>query len=158
MFNIFLTEELVTEPALESSGNAKSVYGKIYVEDYRETFITDLSHWNRAQYEQHWIRGLQRLLGKAAHSVLITSYVPPPTQPTAEDFLVWWPLFREGDTVYVQSQLLFFAQLSNPFLPESPWDSVQPRQTVNPEGLEISEWMTTLESVRDYLDRKLRSI
>src|SRR5581483_2910236 len=154
MFDISLTEELVTEPASEAS-HAEAVYGKIRIEDHRETFITDLSHWNRTQYEQHWIRALQRLLGDATHSVLITSYSPPRPQPTPEDFLVWWPLYRERDVVYVQNQLLFFKQLTHPFSADRPWDSLRPRSTVNPEGLEISEWMTTVENIREYLGRRL---
>src|SRR5689334_3650690 len=149
MFDIFLTEELVTEPASEGTTNTESVYGSICIEDYRDTFITDLSVWNRTQYEQQWIAAVQRLLANATHSVLITSYVPPPIQPTPEDFLVWWPLYREGDVVYVQNQLLFFRQLPNPFFPGRPWDSVGPRQIVNAEGFEISEWTTTIESVRE---------
>jgi len=155
MFEILLTDEQVTEPASGTSTKAESVYGNIHVEDYRETFITDLSYWNRAEYEQHWITALQRLLGNATQSALITSIVPPPKEPTDEDFLVWWPLYRERDFVYVQNQLLFFRQLSRPFSPERPWDSVGPRRTVNPEGLEISEWTTTIESIRSCLSRKL---
>ncbi len=155
MFDIVLTEELVTEPASEGTTNAQGAYGNICIEGYQDTFIADLSYWSRAQYEQQWIAAAQRLLGNASHSVMITSFVPPPRAAHARDFLVWWPLYREGDVVYVQNQLLFFKQLSEPFSTSRPWDSVRPRQTVNAEGFEISEWRTTTESIREYLKGKL---
>jgi CdiI N-terminal domain len=114
-----------------------------------ETF-PGVADWDRRLYERHWARALRRLLEGASRSALITSYV----EPGLADYLMWWPLYREGDSVYVQNHMLFYAQLAKPFSPEDPWESVPARRNVNAEGLRISEWVTDLASVRECLDRR----
>jgi hypothetical protein len=153
MFDISLTDELVTEPVSEGATGSEAVYGRIRIGDYQETFITSLSFWNRPQYERHWATALQRIVGGKDRSALITSCVEPPLDVTSDDFLVWWPLYRDGDTGYVQNQLLFFKQLSSPFSLDRAWESVRERQVVNVEGSQISEWITNVQNIRDYLNR-----
>jgi hypothetical protein len=148
MFEIFLTDELVPETDL----GVAAVYGRIHVGQFSETFVTSLVSWDRRQYEQHWADSLGRLLSGADRSALITSFVTP----QLSDHLVWWPLYREGDAVHVQNQLLFYDQLGAPFFPSSPWSSVGERNTVNAEGRRISEWQTDVNSIRAFLERRGR--
>jgi hypothetical protein len=155
MFDIFLTEESAEEPASEGRLHVEAVYGKIRIGEFHETFIASLFFWSRTQYEHHWRTALERIVGGATQSALIASYVEPPATLIGEEFLVWWPLYREREVVYVQNHLLFFGQLSNPFSAERYWESVGERQTVTAEGAQISEWITSVQSIRDYLARKL---
>jgi hypothetical protein len=143
MFEIILTDEIVPE----TDPGVVALYGKIYVGDFAETFITSLVSWNQKAYERHWASALRRLLEGASKSALITSYV----EPGLADHLVWWPLYREGDTVYVQNHMLFYDQLGKPFSSGDPWRSVPQRRTVNPEGQRISEWETDLSSIQKCL-------
>jgi CdiI N-terminal domain len=145
MFEIILTDERVPE----TDSGVVALYGKICVGDYAETFITSLVSWNPNAYERHWVSALRRLLEGASKSALITSYV----EPELADHLVWWPLYREGDTVYVQNHMLFYDQLEKPFSPRDPWQTVPQRRTVNGEGQRISEWVTDLSSVQKCLAR-----
>jgi len=155
MFDIYLTEELVTEPVSEGRPDVEALYGKIRIGEFQETFIASLFFWSRTQYEQHWRTALERIIAGATQSALITSYAEPPANVTGDDYLVWWPLYREGDLVYVHNQLLFFRQLSRPFSVEHPWESIGERETVDDEGAQISEWITSVQSIRDCLARKL---
>jgi len=153
MFKIFTTDERVPE---SDTNGGRVVYGKIVIDSFCETFTVSLSSWSREQYDQHWNTALERLIGGADRSALITSYIKPRTRITPDDFLVWWPLYRDGDTVYVQNHLLFFRQLSTPFLPARPWESLRDRQVTNEEGQKISEWVMTVQDIRNFLDSSNR--
>jgi hypothetical protein len=146
MFNIYLTDEHVTEcdPGVEAA------YGRIYISDYFETFTSSLMDWNHERYALHWQSALRRILAGADKSVLITSYI----EPVVGGYIMCWPLYRLGDAVVLQNKMLFFDQLVAPFDPERPWNSVPERQTVNPEGLPISEWVIDIESIEAFLAAK----
>jgi len=150
MFEIVTTDEPVSEPAAEG---VPTVSGKIVIDDFQETFTASLAFWTRNEYELHWKRALERLIAGAERSALITDYVPPPARVSSEDYLVWWPLYRDGDTIYVQNHLLFFGQLSRPFSPDRPCNSVRDRQVVNEDGQKISEWATTIGDIKQFLSQ-----
>lgn len=152
MFDIYLTDDVVSESEHEQQGNL-FVLGSIQIGDFRETLRVSLLSWNRLQYEQHWEEALRRLVGGADQSVLITSFV----RPGLANCLEWWPLYREKDVVRIQNQWLFYDQRDVDFSEQNPWDLVRPLQTRNAEGFEISEWTTSLESIRDCLTRKFPS-
>jgi hypothetical protein len=148
MFDIYLTDEHVRDP---DDGDANAVYGKLKIAGYSETFIASLAYWTHEQYERHWMIALDRIVSAEGRSALITSFVEPRT----EGFLLWWPLYRDGDLVYIQNHILFFDQLSKPFSAEHFWESVGQRQIITPdEGIPISEWKTTVSDLRDCLRRK----
>ncbi len=149
MFEILIKDEGL--PVSDSSGERVAV-GEITIGDFRETFVSGLSLWAREQYELHWLKALERLAGGADRSALITDYVEPAAHVISESYLVWWPLYRETDTILVQNQLLFFHQWSQPFSAACFWESVQNRRTVNEEGQKISEWGTTVQEIRAFLD------
>jgi hypothetical protein len=141
MFDIYLTDETVPK----SDGNA--VYGKIQIEGYAETFVASLVGWTPAQYRQHWREACERVTCEGKESALISSYV----EPSWSEFLMWWPLYPDGDVVYVRNELLIYAQQRVPFSIEEPWGSIRQRRTLNDEGLKISEWETTVPSIREFL-------
>jgi hypothetical protein len=143
MFDICLTDEVLPEP------DSHAVYGTIQIEDYTETFAASLVRWTRAHYVRHWREACQRLI-RGKESVLISSY----EEPSWSEFLVWWPLYPDGDMVYVRNELLIYAQLTEQFSIENPWASIRERKLVSDEGLKISEWNTTIQSIRDFLERK----
>jgi hypothetical protein len=144
MFDIYLTDDVVPE------SEGQPVYGKIQIEDYTETFVASLVSWTRAHYEQHWREACQRLIGDGKESALISSY----QEPSWSEFLVWWPLYPDGDIVYVRNELLIYARQREPFSIEEPSCSVRQRTTVNDEGLKISEWETSARSIREFLNRR----
>jgi hypothetical protein len=148
MFKICTTDDFVSE---SSSERGPAVYGKIVIDDFQETFAASLAYWTRDDYALHWTKALARLAAGGDRSALITDYLEPPVRPSSEDYLVWWPLYREGDAVYVQNHILFFGKLDRPFSPERPWDSVRSRQIVNGDGQNISEWTTTIQDIKYFL-------
>lgn len=146
MFEIGLTDQTVEE--LDPGVDA--VYGQIRIGDFQETFIASLDCWKPDQYEQHWISAVRRIVHSEERSALITSYV----EPSVSQYLVWWPLYRVGENVHIQNQLLFFNQLGRPFSAEHFWDSVGERRHCSDDGRKISEWILPVKDVKMYLRRK----
>ena len=76
----------------------------------------------------------------------MTEYVGP----EASSKLEWWPLYRLGDTVHVQNHLLFYDQLTEPFSLANAAKFIRDRQTVNEDGLAISEWTVAFSDLEDF--------
>lgn len=70
--------------------------------------------------------------------------------PLLANFITWWPLYRVGDTVFVQNHLLFVNTLNMPFNVDALQDFVRPRRTINEEGAVISEWPVALSAVEAF--------
>jgi len=124
--------------------------GELRLGDDREQFESVLGYWKQDDYAASWAAGLQRLLAGASVSCLATSI----SDPASANFVEVWPLYREGERVHVQSSLLFLDQLPRRFDPHAPWDSVGPRETIDEDGAEISEWHVRLSDVRDFLQSR----
>jgi hypothetical protein len=74
-----------------------------------------------------------------------------------EDYNPHWRKALEkliSGTVYVQNHVLFFGQLTQPLSPERPWDSVRDRQLIDEEGQKISEWTTTVDEIKYFLNQR----
>jgi hypothetical protein len=121
--------------------------GKLRLRDHDEYFESVLGFWGADDYERSWSVGLRRVLAGETTSCLATSVTNPPTA----NFVEVWPLYREGNDVYVQNCLIFLDQLSHEFDADAPWESVSPRETVDEDGQVISEWKVNLTDIREFL-------
>lgn len=167
MFDIYLTGETVTE---EGDPDFKAVWGEIRIGAFRERFVARVVCWNAEQYEKQWESALRRIVTGSTPAALITDYVEP--NLSSGNSLWWWPLYREGDSVYIQNQLRMLYRKSDSvfvqdqlvssspldlqFSVQRPWESIKARETVAVEGSKISEWATTVESIEDCLVRRFK--
>lgn len=167
MFDIYLTGETVTE---EGDPDFKAVWGEIRIGAFRERFVARVVCWNAEQYEKQWESALRRIVTGSTPAALITDYVEP--NLSSGNSLWWWPLYREGDSVYIQNQLRMLYRKSDSvyvqdqlvssspldlqFSVQRPWESIKARETVAVEGSMISEWATTVESIEDCLARRFK--
>ena len=69
----------------------------------RERFVARVVFWSAEQYEKQWESALRKIVIGSTPAALITDYVEP--NLSSADSLWWWPLYREGDSVYIQNQL-----------------------------------------------------
>src|ERR1700737_4794581 len=99
--------KLSSEPFHDPESGVLVSYGSIEIGTFDERFLASLVHWDPNDYEHHWKEALTRIVSWADMSCLITSIVNPSTA----SHLFWWPMYREGDTVYIQHQILFFKNL-----------------------------------------------
>ncbi len=117
------------------------------VGEFREVLETSLEYWTAEQYEEQWSVALGEIESGANQSALVTSV----TDPRTTNFLFWWPLYRVGDSVFVQNQVLMLDEIRNKFSLDRIGDFVPERETINEEGDRISEWRSSIASIRQFL-------
>jgi hypothetical protein len=134
---------------LEQEGpSGDSIRGRITVGAFTEDFEASLTFWNPDDYRASWRSALSVLAAaETATSCLVSSI----TDPATSNFVFCWPLYRDGDDVYVQRSLIFLDELPGEFDPTRPWLFVQPRSTVDEDGNHISEWHTDMAAIRQFL-------
>ncbi|MFF4316886.1 hypothetical protein [Streptomyces sp. NPDC001507] len=121
--------------------------GRIVVGDFTETFPVDLTFWDPEHYEKSWASALRRVEeANVTTSCLVSSI----TDPKTANFVFCWPLYRIHDDIFVQNFLIILNDLDHAFDPENPWFSVGPREVVDEEGNNISEWRVDVATVRRF--------
>ncbi|GHH31359.1 hypothetical protein [Streptomyces rubradiris] len=139
---------VLSVPSRSGVAAGESAIGHITVGDFEESFPMDLTYWGVEQYQTSWASCLRILEGgHDTTSCLISSI----TDPSHSNFITCWPLYRSGETVFIQNSIIFLEDLPEHFNPAEPWHSVEPRSTVDEEGHEVSEWQTTISEIRRFL-------
>ncbi len=122
------------EAGREGDGTAEA-FGRIVIGDFAETFVVPLGFWGEADYRASWRRAFEVLEGDLrAVSCLMTSM----TDPVVSNFLVCWPMYREGEDVYVQNAIVLLDEIEGPFDPGAPRGSLEPRRRMDGDGNRIS--------------------
>jgi hypothetical protein len=122
--------------------------GLIIIGDFEERFEASLSYWSVKDYQRHWWQALERIKAGEIKSSLITNMYDPQTA----NFILWWPLYRDGQDVFVQNHVVPMDEINGTFDPVNPYVHVRDRETVNEDGKRISEWKTTVAEIEDYLN------
>jgi hypothetical protein len=117
--------------------------GEIALDDFVEHFESPLTFWDVDRYENQWREGIERLLGGAPKSCLITSML----EPKYEHFGTWWVLYRDGQRVVVQNQLLLLDVFGSDFDPDQPYDCIRDRISLSADGEPISEWFLNFDEI-----------
>lgn len=106
----------------------------------KETIFCPIDTWSIEDYKRQWKEALLRLKYHDK-SCLIVAYTASDNNPGME----WWPMYRVGDTIYIQNQLVWAEEYKNiigdkPFTTDTCYDFVRERRTVNYEGTPLAEW------------------
>lgn len=106
----------------------------------KETIFCPLDAWSIEDYKRQWKEALERLKHHDK-SCLVVAYTAVDKNHGVE----WWPLYRIGNTVYIQNQIMWQEQYKdivgdNPFTPDTCYNFVEERTTVNEEGETLAEW------------------
>lgn len=121
--------------------------GRIIVDAFTETFPMDLTFWDPKHYEKSWASALRLVEGADVTTSCLVSSV---TDPKTANFVSCWPLYRIHSDIFVQNHLIVFDDLDHAFDPENPWFSVRPREVIDEDGNNISEWRVDVEAVRRF--------
>ncbi|WP_434743909.1 hypothetical protein [Micromonospora sp. SH-82] len=110
-----------------------------------------LEFWGIPDYLRSWCRAFVALgESSSSTSCLMTSM----SNPETANYLSCWPLYRDSETVYVQNSILFLDEVRGAFDPSQPWSSISPRETVDDDGNVLSEWRTSMNSMREFFDAR----
>ncbi len=127
-----------------------SQVGQITLGRFTERFESPLHYWDRGNYEQQWYSAASRVLSDSKRVALVTAMY----DPAIANFLMWWAIYREENYAFFQNQLFFLDKLTIPFDIARIDELVRPRQTVNEDGRQISEWSVPLEELESFLNTK----
>jgi hypothetical protein len=144
---VFAIELRSPREAGEGNGACAEASGTIVIGDFTETFADPLGFWDESDYRRSWRRAFDVLdAGPRSGSCLMTSMA----DPRNSNFLVCWPMYREGEGVYIQHAIFFLDKVGAAFEPAAPWGCVGPRRGMDEDGNKISEWVTSMDSLRGF--------
>jgi hypothetical protein len=131
----------------DSDDNSSEVArGRLVLGMFEESFEASLRTWSRGDYSRHWREAIAKIVGGSDRSALVTDMYEPATA----NFIRWWPMYRLGDVVRFHNQLLFLAQLAEPFTIDNMFGSV-PEYSATSDGHLISEWSVDISAVEQFL-------
>src|SRR5215211_3873361 len=138
----WMPKSVVNPETHEKAGQGVITLGK-----FQERFTAPLDYWTAKAYREHWKQAIARIVQDSSVSCLVTSMYDPATA----NYIVWWPMYRVGEMVHLQNQLLFLENLPSPFVPSDPCLFVPERVTVNEEGEKVSEWSVPVQDMEIFL-------
>jgi hypothetical protein len=144
---VFAIELQSQQKSHEEDGGPAEVSGRIIIGDFTETFKVPLGFWDESDYYRSWRQAFEVLeANPGSTSCLMTSM----TDPSNSNFLTCWPMYREDENVYIQNAIIFLDEIDGVFDPAAPWSYVGPRQGIDEDGNKISEWITPMDSLREF--------
>jgi len=123
---------------------------QITIGRFVETMDSGCEYWSRKQYEQHWVSELDNLLGLRASGVLITWMI----DPQQDGWITTWPMWREGETIFVQNRLLDVQLIEGEFSVADLPVYIGERRVDDEEGNKISTWVASCDAIAEFLKRK----
>ncbi|WP_029635721.1 MULTISPECIES: hypothetical protein [Nostocales] len=70
--------------------------------------------------------------------------------PNSSNIVQWWVLRCDKGIVHVRNQLLFLADLKQPFIEEDIYKYIEERPSVNKKSQKISEWEVNISDLHDF--------
>lgn len=145
--HVFAIELQSQRGAGAGNGGSAWAYGSITIGDFTETFIVPLGFWDESEYRRSWRQAFEVLnANPRSASCLMTSM----TDPRNSNFLACWPMYREGEDVYIQNAIIFPGETGEAFNPAMPWNHVPPRRAIDEDANKISEWITSMDALREF--------
>ncbi|PIR16532.1 MAG: hypothetical protein COV48_09675 [Elusimicrobia bacterium CG11_big_fil_rev_8_21_14_0_20_64_6] len=121
----------------------RTANAEIIIGGHKETAEVPLQYWRRDRYRKQWHDALQGIASGKLTGCLITAMY----DPRSANFLMWWPMWRVGDTVFVQNQILFMDKIREGFDEEGLERYIPKRTTTTSEGERISEWSVSVKDI-----------
>lgn len=112
--------------------------GQIQIDDFRESFSSELSYWSQRDYEKHWVEASEYL--RAGNSV---SFITSISEPKNANFFRAWSCYPKNRELVFREQILFLDQLEPPFILTHPHKNPLPYESETEENEKISEWRTS---------------
>ena len=112
-----------------------------------ERFRSSLNYWTIADYERQWGASL-RTIGERSASALVVSI----EEPSSMNFLNWWVMYPDDDTVFFQEQMRFFEEGGELFDERDIERFIYPHSRYSDEGEKYSEWAIHRSEIERFLD------
>jgi hypothetical protein len=120
--------------------------GEIVINGFSERFESPFDFWTAADYERQWAQGVTRILEGELKSVLVTSMV----QPEIANFIMWWPMYRDGNLVVFRNHLLMMQQSGQLFTIPNLYSFIPDRLDSADAEFKVSEWTIELDKMKSF--------
>ncbi len=117
-----------------------------------EKFDVVLGHWSRADYEASWCREIQNIINGEDRAALMTVAL----EPMKSNWLRAYTLFRFDKEIRVQERMFLLEDFNFHFDLSRPGKNVPPHQATDEDGDRLSEWIVTIEELRNFLGESCR--
>lgn len=147
MFVIKFIDELFVEAEVGEKGRM----GLLRLNEHVERFVAHTVNWSELEYAEHWISALLRVL-EGKPSALITDML----FPSESSHLVWWPMWRVGDELVFQNQLLFFKQhgIKGAILnADQLYELIGVHRSYDGDNNRLSEWRVAVADVQEFITK-----
>lgn len=141
--------KMLTEP-IEIVYDEICIWCQIDINDFSERFQLPLTVWDVDQYKQQWKVAIQRVVEGDTKNFLIAGM----RDPWSSDFVSLYVLYREGDEVFIQNQIILCEGNEEKIVKMDILDLVEERENHTEDGEEISEWKVTIDELRRSADVK----
>lgn len=156
-FSIKFSKREVSDEYM-SKGEVAS-WATIEIGDFSEDFIVSLNYWSVKDYQKQWINALDELITGDEHGrAILIAGMYDPEKPKFRFAAMVWSLYREDQKVYVRNQWIQHNEVEKPFDSKKIAEHLDDRKPLNKEGLQISEWQTTIAELSDWLAELKRGI
>jgi hypothetical protein len=143
MFNI----EFISGPAIEFG--EPSVRGRITLGTFSEVFVSPLVYWSVDDYKNHWLQAAKYLLAGHDKTLFFTTMY----DADHANFLFSWSMWRFGEHICMQNQMLFLKELTENFDPQHPYIHVGDFAEHSDEQ-PISTWHIQFKDIAAYVKQQ----
>ena len=117
---------------------------QIDINNFSERFQAPLTVWDVERYKQQWEDAIARILAGEAKNYLVAGL----RDPWGSDFISLFALYREGDEIFIQNQIILCEGNEERIAKMDLLDLVEKRETHTEDGEEISEWKVSIDELR----------
>jgi hypothetical protein len=134
----------------ETVNSENELSGEITIGDFHERFASSTKIWSQNDYQKQWSSALKEVIEGQENSRSALISLAGDAQEGIS--ITCWPLYREGDHVYVQNRLLFADDLPQSFRVEDIASYLGDHSKYSEDGDEISEWEVALTDIQEFYE------
>jgi hypothetical protein len=126
--------------------------GKITIGDFYESLIIPINFWSEEDYISQWKSALSEVLSSTeTQSALIVQMFDPEDM----ECVISWPLYRSGDTIYIQNRIILPEHIGGPFILENLKEYIGQREASSEDEKfgPVSEWEVSVDAIRSALNK-----
>jgi hypothetical protein len=121
-----------------------SKWCRITINNFSEDFAIPLDTWDVNKYQSQWLSSLKSIVGGSDKKCLITAM----RDPRKSDFISLFALYRIGESVFVQNQIVMCEGNQSKIISEDFDSLIEEREIYTDDGEKISEWKTTIREIK----------
>jgi hypothetical protein len=118
---------------------------EITIGDFVEDTEVLTGFWSKSDYVNQWIEALDRIIyGEDDTKSALATVVLNPDDPKHGYVIHWWPMYKQGNAVYIQEESVPFDKR------EAPIDLNDIYAYVGGREKGVSEWTTSIDELKGF--------